>query len=601
MKSSKISGEAEVLKMIRKMNQKMIRNREVEVFFIVEIIFLYFCSIVTPSPDLKTKNEQMKKGIITTTALLLLSASLLPCQVIAQENGAGKRTFGSQKEEKQRLEGHSIQNRQEAKPGQPKPTLASSMRGDMLVVRTPRPGSLKELLTPDVKKRVRRLAIEGAINKDDASVLRSIANRTSCVDDRGKSVDNYLDLDLSRATIESSYISSRDVTYDDMFYYARHLRSIHLPMRLKGIGRSTFYSCSELESIVIPQGVRFLGERAFKDCTDLGDVRLPETLEEIGEECFDNCKSLTRIQLPSSLQKIGNEAFYGCPLTALHLPDGLQSLGKQSLSGTALRSIFIPRGTHIEGDYPGNNSHLEEIVVDEGNREYCSLDGVLFNRSRTQLLLMPSAQQGEYAIPEGITTIRANAFRNSQMSRFHFPSTIVTIGEGAFSACRNLRSIEIPGSVSVIPPQMFSDCTNLQRVMIPDQVEGIGEKAFNNCTQLAQITLPSQLVSLGEEVFRDCTSLSNLSLPSALRSIGNEAFRSCTSLTEITLPASVETIGKKPFYKCTQLQRVICESTTPPVLKSKGNEKSTLVVPSGSANLYKKAASWKKYKSIVEK
>lgn len=39
MKSSKISGEAEVLKMIRKMNQKMIRNREVEVFFIVEINF----------------------------------------------------------------------------------------------------------------------------------------------------------------------------------------------------------------------------------------------------------------------------------------------------------------------------------------------------------------------------------------------------------------------------------------------------------------------------------------------------------------------------------------------------------------------------------
>ena len=151
------------------------------------------------------------------------------------------------------------------------------------------------MITNDIRRRVRRLSIEGPINKDDASVIRSICNRTSCVDDRGKSIDNYLDLDLSRALIESSYSSQRDVTYDDMFYLTSHLRSVRLPMRLKGIGRRTFYGNSRLESVVMPHGVRYLGEGAFKGCHELEDIRLPETIEQIGAECFSGCKNLSHI------------------------------------------------------------------------------------------------------------------------------------------------------------------------------------------------------------------------------------------------------------------------------------------------------------------
>lgn len=581
-------------------------------------IFLYFCNV-------KNK-QQMKTPNVTLAIILFFIASLMSSPAVAQNNRTGNRVFGSAKEEKKNDDKRpDVQKSSGGRSVRPTPAPAPPpMKGDMLSIRNPRPGGLKELITNDIKKRVRRLGIEGPINRDDASVIRSICNRTSCVDDRGKSVDNYLDLDLSRAIIEGSYSSQRDVAYDDMFYLTSHLRSVRLPMRLKGIGRHSFYGCSRLESVVLPYGVRYLGEGAFKGCNELEEIRLPETIEEIGVECFSGCKSLSRIILPPSVTVIGKEAFLNCPIKDLQLPDGLKSLGKWSLEGTKLRSIYIPRDTHIEEDVLGSINYLESIVVDGGNREYSSIDGVLFNHSQTKLLKIPATFQGEYAIPNSVTTIAPYAFQNCSLSSVRIPMSVTSIGEGAFLNCMNVVSFEIPNSVTVIASKVFSGCKSLRNVFLPDNVQSIGSLAFSNCIVLTRIQLPSRLLSLGKETFRSCQSLTQIlipesitaipaqcfigcksltmiSLPSRLQSIDDEAFKECSSIQEITIPASVVSIGKKPFSKCNQLQRVICENTIPPSFKSKGGEKITLVVPAGSKNAYQKASQWKKFKSIVEK
>lgn len=568
----------------------------------------------------------MKTSNATFAVILFFIASLVSSPALAQGNRTGNRVFGSAKEEKKNNERQpDVQKPSGGRSVRPTQTPAPPpMRGDMLLIRNPRPGGLKDLITNDIRRRVRRLSIEGPINRDDASVIRSICNRTSCVDDRGKSIDNYLDLDLSRALIESSYSSQRDVTYDDMFYLTSHLRSVRLPMRLKGIGRRTFYGNSRLESVVMPHGVRYLGEGAFKGCHELEDIRLPETIEQIGAECFSGCKNLSHIILPPSLTVIGEEAFLNCPIQDLQLPEGLQSLGKWSLEGTKLRSVYIPRDTHIEGDFIGSINYLESIVVDGGNREYCSIDGVLFNHSQTKLLQMPPTFQGEYVIPNSVTVIAPFAFQNCRLNSVRIPMSVASIGEGAFLNCMNVISFEIPNSVTAIGNRVFSGCKCLRNVVLPDNLQSIGSLAFSNCTVLTHIQLPPRLLNLGKEVFRSCQSLPQIripesitaipsqcfigcksltmiSLPSRLQSIGDEAFKECSSIQEITIPASVETIGKKPFSKCNQLQRVICESTIPPTLKDKGGEKITLVVPAGSKDAYKKASQWKKFKSIVEK
>jgi hypothetical protein len=57
-----------------------------------------------------------------------------------------------------------------------------------------------------------------------------------------------------------------------------------------------------------------------------------------------------------------------------------------------------------------NCDSLTAILVEENNPEYSSLDGVLFNKTKTELICCPVGKTGEYIIPNSVTSIGDNAF-----------------------------------------------------------------------------------------------------------------------------------------------------------------------------------------------
>lgn len=499
---------------------------------------------------------------------------------------------------------------------------APRLDGDRLVYNNKRPGGLKDAFNSDIQKRVRRLVIEGPINRDDVNVIKKIGNRSRCEDDRGKSINNYLDLDLSRATIEKTYSMERDFTYDGMFSSVSHLRSVRLPIRLKGLGQRTFASCYELDRVDMPQGLRYIGDEAFKSCDNLEFIDLPNTVEEIGKACFSGCTKLRKVTLPPSLRVMRSEAFKKCPLEELNIPYGLQTMGNNCLSDTRLREIFIPRDTHVDGT-PGNGSYLERIVVENGNKELMSHDGVLYSHDGSILLEMPAKLSGSYTLLDNVREIKGYAFYESKLSQIIMPEGLVKIGEHAFYASQNLTSINLPSTVTEIGSYAFAQCrsltnlslsssllllgaysfegcTSLNGITIPEGVTNIPKKCFNKCNNLTYADLPGHLIKIEEEAFRDCKRLTQINLPNSLKEIESYTFQSCENLEEIRIPASVTKIGKKPFNKCNRLNKIICESSVPPELKSNGSEKVLLSVPSGSAATYKKTSQWKKFKSIEE-
>ena len=97
-------------------------------------------------------------------------------------------------------------------------------------------------------------------------------------------------------------------------------------------------------------------------------------------------------------------------------------------------------------------------------------------------------------------------------------------------------------------------------------------------------------------------------LTDGLEELGSYAFRECFSLKEIMLPATMKTIGTCALDYCENLKDVTCMATTPPAYK-KGNSKlygsecpmdlMTLHVPAEAVALYKAAAGWKDFGTIV--
>jgi hypothetical protein len=249
--------------------------------------------------------------------------------------------------------------------------------------------------------------------------------------------------------------------------------------------------------------------------------------------------------------------------------------------------------------------------VEDANQNYASVDGVLFNKSNTQIIQYPAGKAGNsYEIPNSVTSIGSYAFYGcSSLTDITIPDEVTSIGSGAFYGCSSLTEITIPegvtsiefhtfngctslteitilGEVTSIGSSAFSGCSSLTEITIPEGVTSIGEWAFYGCTSLTEITIPEEgVTSIGRWAFGDCSSLTEITIPNSVTSIGEVAFSGCTSLTEITIPNSVTSIGDRAFSRCTSLTSITVASGNPNYASEDGvlfslvdNQKETLIL-----------------------
>ncbi len=261
-----------------------------------------------------------------------------------------------------------------------------------------------------------------------------------------------------------------------------------------------------------------------------GDIVIPASVTyneteyavvEIKREAFCYI-SITSVVIPSSVKSISSMAFFHCSsLTSVTIEgEGLTSIGNDAFAYCSdLTTINIPNSVTSFGD----------CFLD-----YCTnLTAPVYNA--TNFIRVPTSFEGDYTIPDGITTIFGSAFDGcNKLTSVTIPNSVTTIGRRAFYNCSELTSITIPEGVTTIGAWAFCGC-KFTSVTIPNSVTTIGGNAFYQCDKLTSVTLSSNLTSIGESAFYGCSSLTSVNIPASVTSIGNSAFGSCSALETITV------------------------------------------------------------------
>ena len=257
------------------------------------------------------------------------------------------------------------------------------------------------------------------------------------------------------------------------------------------------YSAKKTDTVfAIPDGVQELWGRAFEYAENLTKVTIPESVEKIGGQCFRFCKNIKEIRIPDSVTEVENSAFRDCSsLETIYIGKNVALFNSEMLSGC---------------------TSLKNIKVSEGNPNYSSVNGVLFNKDKTKLIQYPS----------GVS-----------MKGYVIPSTVKEVSSVAFDDCEGFYD-----EVSLNNIVYVGDCLLYYRVPYGEKREYIsikkgtrmiGSFAFEYNSKIRGISLPDEIRIISAEAFSGCDSLQTIYIPAGIKYIGSYAFSSSYELTDI--------------------------------------------------------------------
>ena len=201
------------------------------------------------------------------------------------------------------------------------------------------------------------------------------------------------------------------------------------------------------------------------------------------ERPYDPC--LIRLSKTSSskhfvVQKgityISNGAFRDCKnLESIEFPEGFWALGGRLFEGSSVKNIFFPKSVLFHGssyDCPS----IERIDVHPDNTKYKSIEGVLYNKDQTVMMVYPQGKRDKvFVVPHGVIELETSAIvNNPYLEVIHLPETLTKISGANFNGCENLKKSYFYG------PPPSSTYTVAPNTFMPEGTEVIYLKAYES-------------------------------------------------------------------------------------------------------------------------
>ena len=218
--------------------------------------------------------------------------------------------------------------------------------------------------------------------------------------------------------------------------------------------------------------------------------------------------------------------------------DVCHAAGKKTAYGTVSENgevLYIPKTVKIADglnfEYDGYYyKSLKKVVVSKENKYYKSVNGVLYNKKGTKLVVYPAKKSGStYKLPSTVNYIGCWAFMgNESLKNITIDENVTKIDEGAFKGTK-IEHIELSGGKADAGKKLklmmdaFAQCSNLKEITGGYRVSETGWMTFELCKNLQNMDIGKGLEKL-DYSFGGCVSLNKICLSDKLKDINGDAF-----------------------------------------------------------------------------
>ncbi len=240
-------------------------------------------------------------------------------------------------------------------------------------------------------------------------------------------------------------------------------------------------------------GVTNVGNCAFKDCQYLTCMFLNDDITTIGDHAFYADEYLSAINMPRDLELIDKYAFYGCDTLTFVRAGACSRLRRIEdhafYSCTMLAELRLPNGLTYIGPWA------------------FAWDRILGQEDTT--LGLPSSLQtigtGAFAfvnhhknlnIPANVTSIGDYAFMcDYYMNNLTFSpgDKPLTIGVAAFFGDNHMKTVDLSNRVAQIDKCAFAGCEMLEEAYFGDKINTIQDRAFTSLDNAMKILVEGVL------------------------------------------------------------------------------------------------------------
>lgn len=272
--------------------------------------------------------------------------------------------------------------------------------------------------------------------------------------------------------------------------------------------------------------------------------------------CYPSLKTKDNLELSNI--NLGNYSLNRSKIKELCL-DNVDIIGKEVLKSSEIERIaFSESVDNLGTNMFSNCDNLKEIIVNDENNHFKSVDNILYSKDMNVLYYYPIAKENlSFTIPDNVKKVNDYAFYGNKNLEIIDFNLCEEIGKESFYLSK-IRIIKL-SNVKKMNYGAFMNCYELEEVSLGNALEIIDDYVFYECYRLKELTLSDKLIKIGNYCFAKA-NIKNITIPYSLEYLGNSAFFN-SGLESIKFEGDVKYFGIACF-NLSNLKRIELSDST---------------------------------------